>query len=152
MDGVLSSKVPVGYIEVRAFAHATEDEEKVLAAIRRVFPPEVADNITFRKKRLSGHYGNPITLFEAKIRDQNHIKAFLENLASKMSILDKENLNNSIKQHLDKASLYIRLDKQAAYLNQIRLCTADPIHFRIHFKKSKPEEIIDACRKLGILP
>lgn len=148
----MSSKVPVGYIEVRAFAHATEDEEKVLTAIRRVFPPQVAESITFRKKKLTGHYGNPITLFEAKIRDQNHIKAFLENLASKMSILDKENLNNFIKRHLDKASLYIRLDKQAAYLNQIRLCTADPIHFRIHFKKSKPEEIIDACRKLGILP
>lgn len=148
----MSAKAPVGYVEVRAFAHATEDEEKVLNAIRRVFPPQIADNINFKKKGLTGHYGNPITLFEAKIRDQSHVKAFLENLASKMSILDKENLNNLIKQHLDKASLYIRLDKQAAYLNQIRLCTADPIHFRIHFKRSKPEEIIDACKKLGILP
>ncbi|MBC7129941.1 exosome protein [Candidatus Bathyarchaeota archaeon] len=148
----MSSKVPVAYIEIRAFAHATEDEEKVLTAIRNTLPQEIAGDITIKKTNLKGHYGNPITLFEAKIRDKKQVKAFLENLASKLDSLDKEILNSEIKRHLNKASLYIRLDKQAAYLNKIKLCTADPIHFRIHFKKSKPEEIIDACRRLGLLP
>ncbi|MEM1539327.1 MAG: RNA-binding domain-containing protein [Candidatus Bathyarchaeia archaeon] len=148
----MSSKVPVTHIDVRVFAHATEDEEKVLTALRNTLPPSASENIVFKKTSLTGHHGNPIILFEGKIKDKNHIKAFFENLASKMSSLDKEILNSEIEQHIDKGCLYVRLDKQSAFLGEVRLSAADPIHFRIHFKKSKPEEILEVCRSFGIIP
>ena len=149
---ILSSKIPVGYIDVRVFAHATEDMDKVLNAVRNIFPPELIETITFKKTNLAGHYGNPIILFEAQIKEKTATQAVFEKLSSGLSILDKELLNNEIKQHLDKGNLYVRLDKQSAYVNELKLSSADSIHFRIHFKKHSQEEVIDICRKFGLLP
>lgn len=148
----MSSKVPVTHVEIRVFAHATEDEEKVLFAVRNTLPHQISGDIVFKKTSLTGHYGNPIILFEAKIKDKGHIKAFFENLASKISSLDKEILREKMEQHVEKGSLYIRLDKQSAFLNKIRFGTTDPIHFRIHFKKSNFREIGEICRNFGIIP
>lgn len=147
----MSSKVPVTHIDIRVFAHATENEEKVLEAVRKTLPPQVSENITFKKSGLTGHHGNPILLFEARIKEKDHVKAFLEKLASSLSSLDKEVLKSEIEQHIEKGCLYIRLDKQSAYLNEVRLCPTDPIHFRIHFKKSDPKEILEICRNIGII-
>jgi len=148
----LASKIPIGYIDIRVFAHATEDLDKVLNAVRNVLPSELIDLITFKKSNLTGHHGNSITLFEARIKEKNAAQAVFEKLCAGLSILDKELLNDKILQHLDKANLYIRLDKQSAYLNELKLSSADPIHFRIHFKKHNREEILDICRKSGLLP
>lgn len=148
----MSSKVPVTHIDVRAFAHATEDEEKVLSAVRNILPQQVSERIVFKKSNLSGHHGNPITLFEAKIKEKDHVKAFLEKLASSLSVLDKEILGSEIQQHIEGGCLYIRLDKQAAYLNEFKLGATDPIHFKIHFKKSDMKEIVNLCRSIGIIP
>lgn len=148
----MSSKVPVTHINIRVFAHATEDEEKVLSAVRNTLPPQVSENITFKKSNLTGHHGNPIVLLEAKIKEKTHVEAFLKKLASSLNSLDKEALSSEIEQHIEKGCLYIRLDKQSAYLNEIGLCATDPIHFRIHFKKSNIKEILEVCRKIGIIP
>jgi RNA binding exosome subunit len=147
----LSSKIPVTHIEIRVFAHATEDEEKVLTAVRNTLPPQVSENIAFKRSNLTGHHGNPITLFEAKIKEKDHVKAFFEKLASTLNSLDKEVLSGEIEQHIDKGCLYLRLDKQSAYLNEVRLCTTDPIHLRIHFRKADSKEIAEFCRKIGII-
>jgi len=148
----LSSKIPIGYIDIRVFAHATEEVDKVLNAVRNIFPSELIDLIAFKKSNLTGHHGNPIILFETRIKEKNAAKTVFEKLSLGLSILDKELLNNEIKQHLDKGNLYIRLDKQSAYLNELKLSSADPIHLRIHFKKHSHEEVIDICRKFGLLP
>jgi hypothetical protein len=151
-DAVLSSKVEVGYIDVRVFAHATEDPERVLGATRNVLPRESIDTVTFKKASLTGHHGNPITLYETKIKERKLVKAAFEKLCSGLSALDKETLASEVKQHLDKGNLYVRLDKQSAYLNELRLSSTDPIHLRIHFKKHSAEEIVDICRRSGLLP
>jgi hypothetical protein len=134
------------------FAHATEDTDKVLSAIRNILPTELVDNVVFKKTSLTGHYRNPIILFETRIKEKDAVKTVFEKLASGLSSIDKELLNKEIKQHLDKGNLYIRLDKQSAYLSELKLCPTDPIHLRIHFKKSKPEEIVNICKKFGMSP
>jgi hypothetical protein len=151
-DAVLSSKVEVGYIDVRVFAHATEDPERVLAATRNLLPRESIDTVTFKKASLTGHHGNPITLYETKVKEKKLVKAVFEKLCSGLSVLDKETLANEVKQHLDKGNLYVRLDKQSAYLNELKLSSTDPIHLRIHFKKHSAEEIVNICRRSGLLP
>lgn len=147
----MSSKTPIAYIDVRVFAHATEDLEKVLAAVRNLLPAGVLDIVIFRKTNLTGYYGNPITLFETKIKDKNIIRQVFEKLSTGLGLMDKEFLNKEIKQHMEKGNLYLRLDKQSAFLNQLKLSRTDPIHLRIHFKKHRPDEIIDVCRESGLL-
>jgi RNA binding exosome subunit len=148
----LSSKIPIAYIDVRVFAHATEDVDKVLSAVRNILPAELIDKVVFKKNDLAGHHGNPIVLFEARIKEKSASQAVFVRLSSSLSVLDKEVLQSEFKQHIDKANLYIRLDKQSAFLNELKLQPTDPIHVRVHFQKSDPEEIVSVCKRFGMLP
>ena len=144
--------MPIGYIDIRVFAHATEDLDKVLTAARNVLPQEKIDVVIFRRTSLTGHHGNPFVLLQTRIKERDIVQAVFEKLSSDLSTLDKAQLSSEIVQHLEKGNLYIRIDKQSAYLNQTKLSTVDPIHFRIHFKKHTKEEVVEICRKFGLLP
>jgi RNA binding exosome subunit len=148
----VSSKTPVGYVEIRVFAHATEDLQKVLNAVRNTLPQEIGENTLLRKTTLTGHHGNPITLFQTKITDKKALPLILEKIAASLSSLDKETLNTELKLHLEKHNLYLRFDKQAAYVGELTFSANDPIHFKIHFKNKTSEEITAICRETGLLP
>jgi len=142
----------LGYIDVRTTVHATEDTEKVLKAVFNTLPAELAQIVVFKKTSVTGHHGNPITVLEAKIKDKTALHRAFEKLASGLRPLDKELLSSQIQQHVEEGNLYLRLDKQSAYLNELMLCRTDPIHFRIHFKKHGTLEIVEICRNFGLIP
>lgn len=146
----MASKHPIAYIDIRTTAHATEDTDKVLKAIRNILPTELLETINLTRTNLTGHHKNPITLLETRIKDKIAAEKTFAKIAAGLSMLDKETLNNEISQHLEKANLYLRLDKQDAYANELKLGQTDPIHLRIHFKSQS--DIIETCRKLGLLP
>lgn len=148
----VSSKPPIGYIDIRVFAHATENPEKVLAAVRNILPMELRENLNFQKTGLTGHHGNPILLFETRLADKQVLPAVLRKLGAGLPVLDKETLANDLKLHLEKRNLYLRLDKQSAFQSKPRFSQNDPIHFKIHFKNKTFEEIVTICRKAGLLP
>ncbi len=148
----MSSKPPIGYIDIRVFAHATEDLEKVQTAVRNILPVEMAESLIFQKSNLTGHHGNPIILFTTKLTDKKALSSALEKIGSGISALDKEALDRDIKLHLEKRNLYLRFDKQYAYLGKLRFWQNDPIHLKIHFKNKTPEEIVEICRNAGLLP
>ncbi|HDM26731.1 MAG TPA: hypothetical protein ENG27_00275 [Candidatus Bathyarchaeota archaeon] len=144
------SKPPVGYVSIRLFAHATEDPEKVLTAAKNLFPQENVEAIQFKRTKLKGHHGNPIIILEAKIRDPEIIRGLLEKLASALSPQDKRHLKQKISLHVDGSNLYLRLDKQAAFLGEIKLSNVDSIRLSLHFKRNWTKRIEEACEKLGI--
>lgn len=148
----LSKALPIAYVDISCFAHATEDERKVMDALRHLLPAEHVQDIAFQKSNLRGHFGNSILLYESKIRDKKLVTPLVENLAANLTPLDKEILLDQIELHLEKGSLYIRLDKQAAYEGAFKLATADPIKIRLRFNKNRPEDIIVICREIGMLP
>lgn len=148
----MSSKPSIGYIDVRVFAHATEDAEKVLTAVRNILPVELGKSAVFQKTRLTGHHGNPIVLFETKLTDKKALPGVLRKIGAGLPVLDKETLDSDLKLHLEKRNLYLRFDKQSAYQSELRFSQNDPIHFKIHFKNKSFEEIVDICREAGLLP
>jgi RNA binding exosome subunit len=145
------SSLPISYVDIRFCAHATENEDKVLKAAYNVLASEEPEEITFTKNNVEGHYGNPIVFFETRTKDQKVIKKLIENLSTNLSSLDKNELTNTIDKCVEKGSLYIRLDKQAAYQNKIKLVTSDPIRIRIRFTKNKTEDVTLICKELGML-
>jgi len=151
-EAALSSKFPVGYIDLRVFAHATEDADKVIVAARHVLPPEAVDNVSFKQTNLTGHHGNPIILFESRIKDRKLAQAVFYKLCSSLGLMDKEQLAQEIAGHVEKGNLYVRLDKQRAYLGELKLGSVDPIHVRIHFKKHGTQEVMNVCKEFGLLP
>jgi hypothetical protein len=149
----LSSKFPIGYIEVRVFSHATEDDEKVISTVRKVLPEELSVAAVFQKSSLTGHHGNPIIILETKLTDKQALPLVLARIGKNLSSLDKETLEQEIKLHLEKRDLYLRFDKQAAACSgELKLASVDPIHLKIHFKNKTADEIIDLSRESGLLP
>ena len=139
-------------IEISLFAHATEDPEKVKKAFQNILPSERIEEVTLRKRTLKGEYGNPIIHYKAKITKPEITEAVLRKIGDNLPQYDKEMLDWELKRRLEKGSLYLRLDKQAAYLEKYKLCNADPIRLRIRFKTSKIDEIRNICKELGMLP
>lgn len=148
----MSSNPPIGYIDVRVFAHATENSEKVLAAVRNLLPLKLNEEAVFQKNRLTGHHGNPIVIFEAKLADKQALPDVLKKIGAGLTSLDKEKLNSDMRMHLEKRNLYLRFDKQSAFQGKVRFSQNDPIRFKIHFKNKTYEEIITICRDAGLLP
>ena len=122
-------------VEISVFVHATEDEEKVKQAVKRLarFEPE------FEFQRLSGHYEDPINLLTAKTVKKKEATNFLANILDKFSSLDKSTLVQNLPNHIDQqGSLYIRLDKQKAYHGRAVIAENDPI--RVKFKFQLPHK------------
>ncbi len=138
-------------IKFAVHVHATEDEKKVLLAIKNIFP----ENIDFKMKKFTytGYYGNSIMRFEGTILRPKYAKEIFEYIFSKIEgIIYPE----WIVERFDKKTntLYLRLDKQVAYLGKIMLGWGDDI-IHISFKfpgflkidSKKLEEIIEKLRK-----
>ncbi len=148
----MSSKPPIGYIDIRVSAHATENPEKVTTAIKNLFPIELQETLIFEKTNLTGHHTNPIILFTAKLTEKKLLLSALQKLGTELSALDKEQLNADILLHLEKGNLYLRFDKQAAFLGAVKFTQNDPIHLKIHFKDKTAQEIVEISKQSGLLP
>lgn len=143
---------PVGYIDIRVFAHATENQTKVETATKNLFPPELTQDLVFQKTALTGHHSNPIVMLTARLTDRKLLPAALEKLGERLSSLDKEQLQNDIKLHLEKGNLFLRFDKQAAYLGQPKFTQSDPIHVKVHFRDKTNDQVVELAKQFGLLP
>jgi RNA binding exosome subunit len=101
----------------RAFCHATEDEAKVTQALKFA---SGADEVT--REVTEGYHGNPIIILEVFIKEKRRSRDFFTRL-------DEEVINEILgtleKRMDDDCNLYIRLDKQEAYLGNLKMTTSD---------------------------
>jgi len=123
-----------------------------MEAVRHLLPAAQVNNIFFKKTQMRGHHGNPIILFETRIKEKEMVKAVVENLSFGLSSSDKEKLLDEVELHVERGSLYLRFHKQTAFLGQLKLDVSDPIRVRLRFTKSRLEDIVNICREIGILP
>ena len=147
----MSTKPPIAYIDIRVFAHATEDQSKVQTAVQNLLPTELSQSLVFEKTSCTGHHGNPIILFTAKLTDKKLLPTALEKIGSSLGTLDKEELNRDIKLHIEKGNLYLRFDKQSTFLGILKFSQNDPIHIKIHFKNKTAQEITVISKQTGLL-
>jgi RNA-binding protein len=148
----MSTKPPIAYLDIRVFAHATEDPAKVQKAVQNLLPAELAQTLVFEKTNCTGHHGNPIILFTTKLEDKKLLPKMVEKIGAGLSVLDKEELQRDLKLHVEKGNLYLRFDKQSAFLGAIRFSQNDPIHLKIHFKNKTAQQIEEYSKQTGLLP
>ncbi len=133
-------------ITLRAIAQATEGEDRVKSALSLfLFDGEIETIKT------EGHYGNPITILQAQIKERN-CSRFIELLKSKLAEHDLKRLKNESCERVDEdCVLHIRFDKQAAYKGIVQLATtADTIVAEIKLKAypAKREKAIAVAGEL----
>lgn len=77
-----------------------------------------------RESRTEGHHGNPIIVLEASVDDQEAIEDFFHRLEPAL----KADLVATLDRRIDDGcNLFIKLDKQTAFLGKIQMATNDDV-------------------------
>ncbi len=129
------------------FVHATEDEARVLLALRVVVPKEVP----IYKQHTTGHFGNPIVVLRAHVEKAQLIRITLERINEKLAKTDLTQLKESVDRYLDDdCNLFIRFDKQQAARGVLKLGREDPILVKLKLAAypARREKALNLARRL----
>ncbi|WP_297550488.1 RNA-binding protein, partial [Thermococcus sp.] len=131
------AKLRAHHVRLTTFIQATEDEDKVLDAIATFVPEEIdEDDVIFDIDETKGFFGNPIKVVNIEIKRSKAVRQFLEHFKELLSEEDKryiiENLDEKVD---DEGTLYVRFNKQKAYLGDVEIDEGpDVIQVRIKVK------------------
>ena len=107
------------WIEVRAFCHATEEEERVVAALRTVMREG-----EFRREKLEGHFGNPLLVLKARAEGAQAMAVWSRLVA----VIGKDEALGDLEERLDDEGVYhLRIDKQKAFLGEIGKASSEDV-------------------------
>lgn len=118
----------ISSLHISAISHATEDPEKVKTAILNLAPKQLRSSIKFNQSSAKGHHGNPITLFTVDIDDPESSKKFIDHIVRSLSEADLSQIRDQFSFYYDgHSSIFLRFDKQSAYLGSLHLSTSDDV-------------------------
>jgi hypothetical protein len=120
---------PFRTANVSTLAHVTEDEQKVLKALRALLP----EGIEVQRKKLKGHHGNLIFTFIAPIKRRRLVREFWKNMIAKLRAGELDKLSSVLPERIDETChLYLRFDKQLAYGGELALTeSGDALHVKL---------------------
>jgi RNA-binding protein len=133
-------------ISYRAFVYGTENKEKVLESIKTLFP-----NSSPQCEATEGYYKNPVLILSNKIDKKKEIKDFVEKLSTMNDPARKRVLNRLEDKMDDNGNLFLRFDKQRAYMGDLKIVEhGDSIHLKIKIAAypAKKKVALEIARKL----
>ncbi len=137
----------VARIETRAYSRATEVLDRVVTAILNLYPEKYRNTVEFDISRTVGHSGYEIQVVESELKDKVGCEDTLDYIFGRFDERDRERLFNSLSRRLDQhCFFFIRIDKQAAFMDEIVLAReADVISVHVHiqqYPRCKQGEVI----------
>lgn len=127
-------------MQISTIAHATEDLDKIQAALRFILPESLKGREVFTRRYMQGHHGNPIVTFEAKLTKPQDVDQFTLHFTSQLAKNEKLLIERDLDAHSDdEGNLYVRLDKQQAFRGIVELGDEDPIRVRLKFSRLSGE-------------
>jgi RNA-binding protein len=143
----MSSQRIMRQAEINVFIHATEDRAKVIKAVHNLFPKD-AELPNYTETNLDGYFGDPITTLSFVVKNRRPATELFMNIMAGLSSLDYVSLIDELPQRLDETkNLYIRLDKQKAYLGKFVLERHDALRVKFSLivpHKADPAQILKA--------
>jgi hypothetical protein len=125
-------------VEISAIAHATEDVRKVEAAVQHVLPERHRSTIQFTRRYLEGHHGNEIVTVSAKVSDPRVVEEIGSRIGQLLGPTDRNLLSKSLETYLDdEGNLFLRFNKQEAFLGRLTIEQEDPIRVRMKFRSGR---------------
>jgi RNA binding exosome subunit len=122
--------------------------------MKNLLPSDTRHKITIKQEYTTGHHGNPITTLNAILADRDNIEQVIRGIASRMSSLDRATITDELDHFVDEdGNLYLRFDKQAAYLGNLFLKQTDAIRIKVRFqgRRRRLDEILKTCREMGLV-
>ncbi len=106
-------------LHARTICHATEDLVKVEKAMTNVI-----GDFDLKISRTEGHHGNPIAVVESVVDEMNGILEFF----AKVNDHDLSEVEDTLATRIDDGcNLFLKIDKQEAYLGNVKLGRGDDI-------------------------
>ena len=131
------------YIEARTYVHATEDKAKVLKALEQII-----GNGNVVEEYLKGYFGNPIIVLTS-YKEKEEADQTFNSLVHRLTQPDRNYLLMDLENRVDKNGfLYMRFDKQRAYLGKLMISDSDDvIRVTVKFSGSR-KEVVEELKKL----
>ncbi|MFP4175110.1 MAG: RNA-binding protein [Halobacteriales archaeon] len=129
------------YVDLRAFCYATEDEDRVEAALRHYLP----DDYPVETETTEGHHGDTIVVVSARVDNADDVRTVMDRV---LEADERERVVEEIEDRVDDdCSFHLRLDKQAAYEGESAL--GDGLHLRakVEAYPAKREKAVEAVRR-----
>jgi RNA-binding protein len=135
-------QIPLHYVDLRAFCYATEDEKRVEQALRTFLPEE----FEIERVESEGHYGDRILVLSARVENADDVRHVLSRLA------DLEDLDGLLGELDDRVTenteLFLRLDKQAAFGEEVRLGEGITFRAKVEAYPAKKEQAVDNAEEV----
>ncbi|MGY5856391.1 MAG: RNA-binding domain-containing protein [Candidatus Thorarchaeota archaeon] len=148
----------VAKVEARAYSRATEMSDRVVIAILNLYPEKYRELVDFESIKVEGQSGDKILIVRSKLKDREGCETTLDYILGKLDERDRSRLINTLTRRIDRNCLFfIRIDKQAAFLDEIVLEKGpDVIIVKIHIRqypRCRQEDVItmveDRLRETG---
>lgn len=133
--------IPIHYVDVRAFCYATEDEPRVRAALGTVLP----DGRELSREATRGHHGDRIIVLSARIDDADGIREVLDRVRG---LEDLPRVLDELDERVDEdCSLFLRLDKQAAFQGRVVLGEGILLRAKVEAYPAKRDAAVENVRR-----
>ncbi|HII84162.1 MAG TPA: RNA-binding protein [Methanobacterium subterraneum] len=133
-------------LSYRAFVYGTENEEKVREALFTLLP--TAQPI---KEITEGYHKNQVIILQGKITKKRETKDFLEKLRALKPSSKKRILRELEDKMDDRGNLFLRFDKQRAYLGDFKIVEhGDSLHLKLKIAAypARKEEALKIARQI----
>ncbi len=135
------ASVPFHYLDLRAFAYATEDVDRVETALRTFLPEESP----VERTESEGYHGDRILVLSARVENADDVRHVLGRLAE-LDAVDR--VVSELDERVDENnSLYLRLDKQAAYRDVVRLGDGITLRGKVEAYPADRERAVENARE-----
>jgi len=135
------AEVPFHYIDLRAFCYATEDDKRVEQALRTYLP----EDFKIERATSEGHHGDRILVLSTRVENADEMRHVLSKVAE---LPDSDNLLDELDERVDdNCSLFLRLDKQAAYRGEAELGEGITFRAKVEAYPAEKEAAVENARK-----
>ena len=133
--------VPFHYVDLRTFCYATEDDKRVEEALRHYLPEEFEIEVA----PTEGHHGDRIVVLSARVERADEMRHVLGQVAE---IDEIERVMEELDERIDdNTSLFLRLDKQAAFEGRSALGEGITLRAKVEAYPAKKEAAVENARE-----
>ncbi|MFB6072435.1 MAG: RNA-binding protein [Halobacterium sp.] len=135
------SELPLHYVDLRAFSYDTEDENRVRDALQHFLP----EDTELERAESTGHLGDRIVVLSARVERADEMRHVLGQLRDGADI---DRIRGELEDRVDdNCSLFVHLDKQAAFQGDARLGDGISLRAKVEAYPAKKAAAVENARE-----